>query len=94
MPAYWLKPSERAVVTDPRRLLDWGATALELRMLRAADADAPDLKARMAAVMTLGLGRGALRQWWTASCSGRSDEYDRSTPLPSARSPLAGRGTS
>lgn len=44
---------------DPRPLLDDGATALELTLLQAGDADGPSPQARQAALAALGLG-GAL----------------------------------
>lgn len=45
---------------DPQPLLDDGATALELELLRAGDADRPSPKSRQAALAALGLSTAVL----------------------------------
>jgi hypothetical protein len=47
-------------VKDPQPLLDDGATALELELLRAGDADRPSPKSRQAALAALGLSTAVL----------------------------------
>lgn len=47
-------------MTDPERLLDDGASELELALLRAGDADGPSPKARQAALAALGLSGAVL----------------------------------
>jgi TolA-binding protein len=47
-------------VKDPQRLLDAGATELELALLQAGDADQPSAHARQAALAALGLGAAVL----------------------------------